>query len=223
MGYAALFSGGKDSTLALWRAQKLGLEIEYLITVLPRRDDSYMFHKPNLHLVPELAESLEIELFEIRTSGEKETELEDLKDGLKELDISGLIVGAVASNYQMERIENLSEELDLDIFAPLWNKPQSELLRDIVDNGFRAVIVSVSAMGLDQEWLGEEIDDELIERLKKLEQEYGINVSGEGGEYESLVLDGPNFDRGFIIERKNSSWNGRRGKLEIEKLKKMKK
>lgn len=222
MGYAALFSGGKDSSLALYKAQSLGLDVDHLVTVYPERDDSYMFHKPNLHLVPKLADSLGIELIEIETSGEKESEVEDLKEGIKDLDVSGLIAGAVASSYQMDRIERLSRELGLDIYAPLWNKSQSELLQEILENGFRTIIVSVSALGLDEKWLGKEIDEERIKRLKKLHEKYGINISGEGGEYESLVLDGPDFDWGFETREKRTFWDGRRGKIEIELEKKEK-
>ncbi len=222
MGYAALFSGGKDSSLALYKAQSLGLDVDHLVTVHPERDDSYMFHKPNLHLVPELANSLGIELIEIETSGKKESEVEDLKEGVKDLDVSGLIAGAVASSYQMDRIESLSSELGLDIYAPLWNKSQSELLQEILENGFRTIIVSVSALGLDKKWLGKEIDEERIKRLKKLHEKYGINISGEGGEYETLVLDGPDFDWEFDTREKRTLWDGRRGKIEIELEKKEK-
>lgn len=218
MGYAALFSGGKDSSLALWKAQKLGLEVEYLVTVYPERDDSYMFHKPNLHLIPDLARSIGVEPLKIKSSGEKEKEVQDLKEGLVDYDISGLITGAVASNYQMDRIEKLSDELSLDVYAPLWNMPQDRLLEELLENKFQTIIVSVSAMGLDESWLGKKIDERCIEELKALNEEYGINISGEGGEYESLVIGGPLFDKDFKVIREKKEWDGRRGKLDIKKL-----
>ncbi|MFW6047930.1 MAG: diphthine--ammonia ligase [Candidatus Natronoplasma sp.] len=221
MGYAALFSGGKDSSLALWKAQSLGLDIDYLVTVYPKRKDSYMFHKPNLHLVPQLAESLDIELMKIKTAGEKEKELEDLKEGLKNLEINGLITGAVASKYQLERIENVSKELSLDVFAPLWNMDQSELLDELLKNDFQSTLVSVSALGLDDGWLGKTIDEKCIQDLKKLNDRYGINISGEGGEYETLVLGAPNYDQDFKVVEKEKRWDGKRGELVIKKLKKV--
>jgi len=221
MGYTALFSGGKDSTLALWKAQSLGLDISYLVTVYPHRDDSYMFHKPNLHLVPKLAKSLDIELVKVETSGEKEKELTDLKNELATLDISGLITGAVASNYQMKRIEKISKDLSLDVFAPLWKMKQSELLEDLLKNNFHSIIVSVSARGLDEGWLGRSIDEKCVQDLKKLHDKYGINISGEGGEYESLVLEAPNYDQNFKVIEKEDQWDGRRGEVSIKKLKKI--
>ncbi|MBS3816995.1 MAG: TIGR00289 family protein [Candidatus Thermoplasmatota archaeon] len=223
MGYAALFSGGKDSSLAIWKAQNDELEVEYLVTVYPENDASYMFHKPNLHIVPELAESLEIDLVSIESTGEKEEELKDLKGGLEALDIEGVITGAVASNYQLKRIKKIAEDLDIEIYAPLWNISQESLLNELTNNGFRSIIVSVSARGLDEEWLGRSIDKKCIEKLKRLEERYGINISGEGGEYESLVLGAPNYKWGFEIQEKHTSWQGRRGIMNIEKIEKKKK
>ncbi|MFP4000519.1 MAG: diphthine--ammonia ligase [Thermoplasmata archaeon] len=223
MGYAALFSGGKDSSLALWKAQSSGLTVDYLVTVYPERDDSYMFHKPNLHLIPELASSIGIDSIKVTTSGKKEEEVEDLKEGLKNLDISGLITGAVASRYQMERIEKLSEEFSLDVYAPLWNIDQYELLLELLQNGFQTIIVSVSALGLDEGWLGRKIDESCIVELGKLNEEYGINISGEGGEYETLVLEAPNYKNDFKVIESEKTWDGKRGEMIIKKLKEVRK
>jgi len=220
MGCAALFSGGKDSSLALWKAQSLDLDVDYIVTVYPREEGSYMFHKPNIHLVPKLSEALDIELVEISTKGEKEEELVDLKEGLKKLEIDGLVTGAVASNYQMERIENIARGLSLDVFAPLWKMKPSELLEELLKNDFKTIIVSVSARGLDESWLGRNIDEKCVQDLKKLHGKYGINISGEGGEYESLVLEAPNYDHKFKVGGKSRKWDGRRGELLIKKLEK---
>lgn len=220
MGYAALFSGGKDSSLALWKAQTLGLNVDYLVTAFPQRNDSYMFHKPNLHLVPELAKSIDIELVKVKTSGEKEKELIDLKNELENLDIMGLITGTVASNYQMERIEIIAREISLDVFAPLWKMNQSELLEDLLKNNFKTIMVSISARGLDEEWLGKNIDNKCIQDLKKLHDKYGINISGEGGEYETMVIGAPNYNQNFKVTEKEKFWDGRRGELMIKKLEK---
>ncbi|MFW5907713.1 MAG: diphthine--ammonia ligase [Candidatus Natronoplasma sp.] len=219
MSYAVLYSGGKDSSLALWEARKAGLEIEYLVTVFPEREDSYMFHKPNLHLIPKLADEINLELVKIHSSGEKEKEVNDLKEGMKKLDIEGIITGAVASTYQLNRIEELGRDLSLDIYAPLWNMKQSALLEELLDQGFRTLIVSISARGLTEDWLGREIDDGCVKDLKELEKKYGINISGEGGEYESLVMDAPFYRKGFRPQEKEKFWDGKRGILVIEKMK----
>ncbi len=218
MKYAALFSGGKDSSLALWKAYRLGLDIRYLVTVYPEEKYSYMFHRPNLHVVPDLADSLGMELVKIETPGEKEKELDDLKSGLGSLDVEGVITGAVASTYQMSRIEHMANELSLDLFAPLWNMDENELMSELLDNSFKIFIVSVSARGLDERWLGRKLNERTLEELKKLEKKYCINLSGEGGEYESVVLGGPMFHKEFKIGEIEKRWDGSRGELILKKI-----
>ncbi|MFO7792405.1 MAG: TIGR00289 family protein [Candidatus Saliniplasma sp.] len=220
MKYAALFSGGKDSALALWKAQKDGLNVEYLVTVFPERDDSYMFHKPNLDLVPDIAESVGIELVKVRTEGEKEKELQDLKEGLENLKIGGIITGAVASSYQYKRLEKLSSQLELELYAPLWGMDQENLLNELLEDEFDVIIVSVAAMGLDEKWLGRKIDKYCVDELEELNDKYGINVAGEGGEYESLVLNAPNFKWAFEVVDADIKWDGHRGEYKINKIKK---
>lgn len=217
--FAALYSGGKDSTLAILKAQKEDIDVSCLVTVNPKKEDSYMFHKPNLHLVPKLAESMGIRPVMINSSGEKEKEIEDLKKGLEGLDIQGLVLGAVASNYQRSRIERLSFDLSIDLFAPLWHINQDELLQELLTENLKTVIVSVSAEGLGKEWLGREIDQESIVELKELYEKYGINISGEGGEYETLVLRSPNYKHDFMITKSEKSWDGTRGKLDVKEIK----
>ncbi len=219
MGYAALFSGGKDSVLALWEAQK-DIDVKHIITVFPERNDSYMFHKPNLDLVPTLADSLDLELIKIYTEGEKEKELDDLKNGLQRCDVDGIITGAVASSYQYDRLKRISSELDLDLLAPLWGMDQTVLLKTLIEYNFKAMIVSVAALGLDEGWLGREIDRSCISELKHLNELYGINVAGEGGEYESFVLDGPNYRWGFQVVEAEKRWDGHRGDYGIKKIRK---
>ncbi|MFW6038521.1 MAG: diphthine--ammonia ligase [Candidatus Saliniplasma sp.] len=223
MKYAALFSGGKDSALALWKAQKAGLDVKYLVTVFPARDDSYMFHKPNLEFVPTLADSLDLNFIKVKTEGVKEEELTDLKNGLNKLDVGGVITGAVASSYQFKRLKRLTKELDLDLYAPLWEVKQQDILDTLLKNDFKVIIVSVAAMGFDKDWLGREIDSGCVSDLKVLNRKYAINVAGEGGEYESFVLDSPNYEWGFKVVHAEREWDGHRGVYKIKKIKKKEK
>ncbi len=220
MGYAVLYSGGKDSTLALWRAQEEGLDIDILVTIFPQREDSYMFHRPNLELVPQLAGSLGIQQVTVETCGEKEFELKELNDVLEELDIDGVVSGAVASTYQRSRIDSMCIEHGWKHYAPLWGMKQRDILELLVLEGFQCIIVSVAAMGLDDSWLGKTIDQDLIKELQHLKDKYRINVAGEGGEYESLVLGSPNYRWDFDVESAVKHWDGHRGTLEVLELKK---
>lgn len=220
MSYAALFSGGKDSNLALWKGIQTGLDIGWLITVKPERDDSYMFHKPNLDLLPKIAGSIGTELIEVKTEGVKEEELKDLESALRSIPVEGVITGAVASNYQRERIEKMADTLEIEVFSPLWNMDQYDLVEELLEEGFQTMIVSVAAMGLDDSWLGRKIDVECISDLKALHEKYRINIAGEGGEYESLVLDGPMYDYGFKVVEAKKVWDGQRGTYDILKIEK---
>jgi ABC transporter with metal-binding/Fe-S-binding domain ATP-binding protein len=194
MSWAVLTSGGKDSILACQKAIDSGKEIEFLVTVRPENRESYMFHSANLDAVLVIARVAGMKYIEILTHGRKEEELADLKQGLSCLPVDGIVVGAVASAYQNDRIKAIAEGLSLDVFAPLWHTDPGELLEEIAAR-MEAIIVVTAAEGLDQSFLGARIDRALIERLKKIASKHRIHIAGEGGEYESLTLNAPFYAR----------------------------
>jgi diphthine-ammonia ligase len=216
---AALVTGGKDSVLALYRAQKMGHNVEVLATMIPKRDDSYMFHFPNIHLTELLSRAVEIPLVKAETSGIKEKELEDLKKLLASLDVEGVVSGAVFSSYQKERIERLCQELGLKSVAPLWHEDPLDLMRELIDLKFKVIIVGVYAYGLDQTWLGREINTETLEKLVELNEKYQISLVGEGGEYESLVLDAPIFKKRIEIIKAETNYANNSGVFVIKEAK----
>ncbi len=212
MDVAALFSGGKDSTYATYLAQQKGWTVKYLVSMMPS-EDSYLFHVPNTHLTNLHSEAMGISLKQAEVSGEPEEELGVLKDILAKLDIDGLITGAIASDYQWSRFNRICEEIGIECYSPLWRKDQMRVMQDIVRAGFEVIIAGVSAEGLDESWLGRKIDTPCLKDLETLEKENGINPSGEGGEYETLVLDGPNFMKRLEIKDVQKDWDGVRGQL----------
>jgi diphthine-ammonia ligase len=216
---AALITGGKDSILALYRAQQMGHTIEVLATMLPKRSDSYMFHVPNIHLTDYIARTLEIPLVKAETSGIKEKELEDLKKLLASLDVDGVVTGAVQSVYQKERIDRLCNELGLKSVAPLWHQEPLEIMKELIRLKFRVILVGVYAYGLDQTWLGREINTETLEKLVELHEKYQISLVGEGGEYESLVLDAPIYKKRLQIVDSETSYENNSGVLTIKEVK----
>jgi len=155
---AVLYSGGKDSTYALWWALHQGWEVKYLVSVVPKNRESYMFHVPNVELTELISKSTGIPLVRVYTKGEKEKEVLDLKRVLEKLDIDGVVSGAIASEYQRRRIDHICEELGVRSFAPLWHKDQELILRDAA-KFFEFKIVSVSAYGLSREYLGKTVDE----------------------------------------------------------------
>jgi len=194
MSWAALTSGGKDSILSCQKAIDSKKDVRYLVTACPKNRDSYMFHSANLDVVPVIANVSGIEYVEIPTEGNKEEELADLEAGLAGLDIEGVIAGAVASEYQAERVKTITDKLGLELFTPLWHMDTELLLREVALR-LDARIIVTAAEGLDASFLGARFDDVLIHRLKHVAATRRINIAGEGGEYESITLNAPFYSR----------------------------
>ena len=162
MKVAVLFSGGKDSTMALYNALETGEDVKYLLSMKSVNDESYMFHVPNIHITDLLAEALNIPIITAQTQGIKEEELEDLKMAfikLKDLGVEAIYTGALYSVYQKSRIEKLGDEVGLEIISPYWHVDELEYMKEIVSLGFEVIISGVFAYGLDESWLGRKIDD----------------------------------------------------------------
>jgi len=202
MRLGVLFSGGKDSAYVCWKAMQHE-DVACLISVISENEESYMFHTPNIELTRLQAEAIGLPLLVQETKGEEEKELEDLRMAMerakKEYGIEGIVTGAIASVYQATRVQRICDELGLWCFNPLWQKDQTRHIGDIVDDGFDVMITGVFARPLTH-LLGKKIDKHLVEELASLEKKHKINPAGEGGEIETLVLDGPIFRRKIIIK-----------------------
>ncbi len=213
-----LFSGGKDSTYAAWLASKRD-ELACLVTLFPRSEMSYMFHYPNLRWTALQAEAMGVPQVTARTEGVKEEELADLKRAIMEakarFSLEGVYTGALASVYQKTRVEKICEAMDLKCLSPLWGVDPEAHLRKLVGDGFSVIVVSVSALGLDQSWLGRELDEDAIRELIGLGKKYRFHVGLEGGEGETFVLDGPPFSRKVEVRSAVRHWRGDSGHLEI--------
>jgi len=217
MRVAALITGGKDSALALQRALKLGYEVEVLVTMIPQREDSWMFHFPNIHMADLFAKAVGIPLVKAETVGEKETELEDLKSVLATLDIEGVVSGAISSWYQKQRIDKVCQELGFEAIAPLWQEDPEQLLKEMISKNFEVMIIGVYAYGFDETWLGRKIDLTTMANLVALNDEYQVSLVGEGGEYETLVLDAPFFKKKIQILQAERIWENHSGYLLVKK------
>jgi ABC transporter with metal-binding/Fe-S-binding domain ATP-binding protein len=217
MRIAALCSGGKDSSYALWLAIEQGHEVVHVLAMIPSREDSWMFHTQNIHLIDLFAECVGLPLSKAKTSGEPEQEVKDLKLALARLEVDGVVSGAVASTYQRSRIDRVCRELRLQHIAPLWGREPEQLLREMLKVGMSIILTSASAYGFDESWLGRRIDEGAIEDLLKLNRKYRINMLGEGGEYESLVLDAPFFRKRIEILEAERIWRGDSGYLLVRK------
>jgi ABC transporter with metal-binding/Fe-S-binding domain ATP-binding protein len=201
MKAAILFSGGKDSCLALHlAAQKY--EIKYLLSVIPESEDSWMFHKPDMRLLGKQAEMLDIELVVVRSKGEKEKELRDLEKLIKKVSekVDVIVVGGIASSYQGKRVKKICKELGIGFYAPLWDFKGERVWKELLKKKFEIIISKISCEGLGKEWLGKIIDKKKLKELKRLGEKYRFRIDFEGGEAETAVLFMPEFKKHIKIE-----------------------
>ena len=218
MRLAALYSGGKDSTFALYLAEQMGNEILALVNIRPTDKGSWIFHTPNLDAVPVMAEAMDIPLITAESDGTEDGDLDALRSALKELDIDGVVVGALWSDYQWDRMNRVLGELDLVMVAPLWRKDQEMVYDEMVAAGIEAIIVGVFAEGLDERWLGRRLDTDAKKELLKLKERYGVSIMGEGGEYESMTLDSPIHSKKLRIVDAQKVMNRSAGTYDVSSI-----
>ncbi|PAN08841.1 hypothetical protein PAHAL_1G440100 [Panicum hallii] len=220
MEVVALVSGGKDSCFAMMRCLDYGHKVVALANLIPLDDgvdelDSYMYQTVGHQIVVSYAKCMGLPLFRRRIRGSTRDqglkynvtagdEVEDMFALLSEVkrqipSISAVSSGAIASDYQRLRVESVCSRLGLVSLAYLWKQDQTLLLEEMIRRGIVAITVKVAALGLKpSSHLGKELA-ELKCHLLQMNESYGINVCGEGGEYETLTLDCPLFCNARII------------------------
>lgn len=219
MKTCVLFSGGKDSTLALWCAIHRAHDVVCLLTIFPERKDSWMFHRPGVEWTHLQATAVGIPQVTAKTSGVKEEELTALRQSLSRLvtthGIECVVTGAIASEYQKSRVDRICDQLGLRSVAPLWGIDPERLLAEQIQMGFEFILSACMAMGLNQSWLGRVIDSAALNELKSLRKRYGIHLAFEGGEAETFVTDAPIFANRIRILEADPIWKGDAGYLNI--------
>ncbi|MCL2863503.1 MAG: diphthine--ammonia ligase [Methanimicrococcus sp.] len=219
MKIAALVSGGKDSIFAVQKMIEAGNEVVCLICLVPANKESYMFHAVNIDLVRPISDACAIPLYYRQTSGIKEEELNEmetaLSDAIAEFGIKGVCSGAIESVYQRSRIDKICESLGLTSFSPLWKVEPISLLREMIESGMEIRFAAVAADGLDESWLGRVLDHNALNDLIKLHKTKYIHIAGEGGEFETAVLDAPIFKQRIVPVKTDIRYYGNRGFYDI--------
>jgi ABC transporter with metal-binding/Fe-S-binding domain ATP-binding protein len=214
MRLGVLFSGGKDSAFAAWMAMGKE-EVACLITVLPSNPESYLFHTPNIQLTALQSRAAGLPLVTVESAGVEGEEVADLSRvltlAMEEPGIDGVVTGAIHSVYQATRVQRACHALGLWCFNPLWQRDEVEHLSGVVSSGFRFIVSAVSAAPLGEAWLGRELDRSALGELADLARRYRMNPAGEGGEYETFVLDAPFFSRQIEILDASPEFHGDRG------------
>lgn len=222
MKVVALISGGKDSLFSICKCIAYGHQVVALANLGPEDPnvqdaDSYMYQTVGHHIVEAYAKALKLPLFRKSTQGkalvttlgytsQPSDEVEDLYQLLLQVkqempQVEAVCSGAILSDYQRNRVENVCARLRLQSIAYLWRRNQKELLLEMLQSGIDAIVIKVASMGLyPRKHLGKHLV-ELVPVLMDLESKYGSNICGEGGELESLVLDCPLFYYRLIIDQ----------------------
>lgn len=188
----ASWSGGKDSSLALYKALKSGIEVSLLLNTITEDGMYSRSHGIRAEVLRKQAEAIGIDIIQIRTSWEKyeENYLQTLFK-LKEHGFSHGIFGDIDIEEHKKWIERVCEIAKLKPILPLWKIEREEVMKEFINSGFRAVVCSVKDAVLGKEWLGKEIDMEFVEEMKKR----SLDVCGENGEFHTFVYDGPIFKK----------------------------
>ncbi|MHB1434858.1 MAG: Dph6-related ATP pyrophosphatase [Thermoplasmata archaeon] len=209
MGATALVSGGKDSIFAASLADQQGFDVDELLVLEPDDNESWMFHTPNLGLVRLQAEAWGKRFRSVRVPGpSSEADSVRLESALR-ASSGPIVAGAIASSYQWSRLLKVAARMNRMAYLPLWGKDAATVVRAEIAAGLDIRIVHVAAEPLTADLLGLRLDRE---RLADLERRSAgrvpVNVAGEGGEYESLVVDAPFFARRIVVESAETVTDG---------------
>ncbi|MCX5714721.1 MAG: diphthine--ammonia ligase [Candidatus Omnitrophica bacterium] len=198
IGAISSWSGGKDSCLACYKAFKQGYDVRYLLNFISRESKRGCFHGLEGNLLRFQAERIGIPLVQKEVSPDMKRYEEEFKAGVTELksgDIGAMIFGDIYLDEHKTWIERVCGDLNIAAVEPLWGDSARKLVEEFIDLGFKAIIVSCKADVMGKEFIGRRIDRDLISELEKK----GICPCGEKGEFHTLVVDGPIFDKPIEI------------------------
>ncbi len=200
MSASALVSGGKDSIYAAYLCDTQGWPVDELVVLRPSDPESLLFHTPNLDLVRLQAEAWGKRCREVPVPGTGEAaELRGLRRAVA--DGSGPVVcGAIESSYQWARLVRVCSEAGRRLYAPLWRKDPVRVVREELAAGLVIRFVHLAAEGLPRSFLGERLTAGAVDRLAEARGP-ALHVAGEGGEYETLVVDAPFFSASLEVDR----------------------
>ncbi len=230
MRIAALFSGGKDSTFAIHAARMMGHSVVCLVTVRPASEDSRLLHHPNIGHTMLQAEAMGIPHVVVSVDAvgggsgggdatDPKREVDAICDALSQArddhGIDGVVHGGILSGFQRTLFGTACGRLGLEAVAPIWGEDQTLYMRRLVRERFVFIITSVTSDGLDGSWLGRPVTADGLAELERLSAKHSFNVSFEGGEAETFVVDCPLFSHPIRIDRASTRWDGYRGRFEI--------
>lgn len=208
MSYISSWSGGKDSCFALYKAKYAGYNISHLVNFISKKYQRVSFHGTEAKLIQMQAEAMGVSLVQEETTPNGyEQEFKKTVRRLIPKGIEGMIFGDIYLEEHKDWVERVCKELGIKAVEPLWGKTTESVFLDFIDADFEAIIVSAKSELFDKKWLGKRVDRKLLQYLK----ENNIDICGENGEYHTVVINGPMFDKRIKIEntqtiKRDSYW-----------------
>jgi diphthine-ammonia ligase len=214
----ALVSGGKDSVYAAYLADTQGRSVDELVVVRPEDPESWMFHTPNLDLVELQARSWRKRFRSVRVEGPGEgAELDALRAAIAD-DTGWVVAGAIESSYQWARLLRVAGQVGRPVYTPLWRKAPGKVVRAEIAAGLDIRLVHLAAESLAPDLLGRRLDPALVDELERPGRPGpAVHVAGEGGEYETFVVDAPFFRERIEIDSAEQEVSGSTARLTVRK------
>ncbi|MBI2618775.1 MAG: diphthine--ammonia ligase [Ignavibacteriales bacterium] len=212
-----LWTGGKDSCLALYEAQSLGYEIKGLITFAPS-NPRFLAHP--VHVMKYQAEALQIlhRTIEI-TQPFNEVYKSALRSLKEQRGVSVVITGDIDEiRAHPNWVKECAAFVGIEVVTPLWKRNRKELLEKLITNNFKVIFSCVKRPLLTDSWPGCDLDTKAAERLYEISEETGMDLCGENGEYHTTVLDFPLFRRTIVLNDFSKETKDSMMYLKVKKL-----
>ena len=223
MKVAVMYSGGKDSNQALKWCLDNNHEVVTLISVKPKSTESFLYQYATVEWTKLSAEALDIPLIHVKSEkiGPKE-EADELEEVFRDLDVDAILVGGVGlQKTQIREWKRVAGKFGIELIVPYQSLTSEELFDKTINSGFDIMLTDVATDGLGPEWIGEKLNKENAAEFKKLSKKFGFDILGEGGYYNTFVVDGPIFNKRIQIASSRKIWDNKTasGYLEIENAK----
>jgi uncharacterized protein (TIGR00290 family) len=192
------WSGGKDSCFACYKAMQQGYQIKYLLNFISRESRRGCFHGIASDLMKLQADLIGIPIVQKETTADMQKYEEEFKEAVLELkarDINNMVFGDIFLLDHINWVERVCKEIGITPIEPLWNREPKDIIKEFIDLGFKAIVVSCQADKFNKDFVGRYIDKEMLAELKSK----NICPCGENGEFHTLVVDGPIFKRKIEI------------------------
>jgi predicted ATP pyrophosphatase (TIGR00289 family) len=218
MKVAILFSGGKDSIMAVDWALENNHDIEYLLSVKPNRTDCYLFHYATVEHTKLQAESLGLPHIYITCNVANPVEEAKLvKSIISTKPVDAVVLGGIGlQETQIRSIKDVLEPLGIKVFAAHESYDHTNLMKEAIKKGYDIRITAVASDGLGKDWLGRKLDVETFNELVTLSEKYGFHIGGEGGYFDTFVCDGPIFNKQIELFNEKKVWEKTSGHIVAE-------